>query len=587
AADGLYRLAPGAERPTRIALQDGQPLSGEVHVITEAPDHSYWVGSMKGLFRIPPGGQALEPVRSPVGTGLGNPVVLGLLFDRRQTLWVDTAVAGLHRMSAWDGRQASFERISERYGIVNRPYGANLLEDRRGRIWTQMHVYDPVSDRMDQLTPSDGVDIGTPWFFSFTPLQDGRMLFGGAKGVAVVEPEHFERPSHAPPLVVAELRINGERQHAGQLQSGLLLRPEQRSFSVEFAALDYALPGSSRYAYRLQGFDPDWIDTGADLRVASYSNLSPGDYLLQVRAHNRSGVARAQELAIAVKVLPAWWQRWWFLLIVLVLAAGLLLGLVQLRTRQLRMRQLWLERKVRERTQALEDASLSDPLTGLRNRRFLAHHIESDVGLSLRRHQTHQRRGDTSEAASADGGDLIFFLLDIDHFKQVNDEFGHAAGDAVLQQMRDRLRLVFRESDYLVRWGGEEFLIVARESSRAHAAELAARACAAVAAQPFRLDDGRLLSKTCSLGFACFPLAPGAPTALDWTQVINLADAALYQVKRGGRNGWLGAISCAGEDAAAVKASARQAWAHWVGSGDLRVAGSIVPSQAPEIFGRA
>ncbi|MEJ6005946.1 diguanylate cyclase [Paucibacter sp. AS339] len=584
AADGLYRLAPGAERTERVIQGDGQALSGEIHVMAEALDHSLWVGSMKGLFRIPPGAQHLEALQAQAGAELGNPVVLGLLFDSRQTLWVDTAVAGLHRMKTWDGERASFERISERHGIVNRPYGANLLEDRRGRIWTQMHVYDPVSGRLDYLTATDGIDIGTPWFFSFTKTQDGRMLFGGAKGVAVVEPERFDRPAHAPPLAVAELRVNGERQQAGPMQNGLLLRPEQRSFSVEFAVLDFSMAGSSRYAYRLQGFDPDWIETGADLRVASYSNLSPGDYLLRVRAQNRSGVASEQELAIAVKVLPAWWQQWWFSIALLIVSGALIFGLVQLRTRQLRARQGWLERKVRERTAALEEASLSDPLTGLRNRRFLTQHIEADVSLSLLRYQAGGARAmaGQQDAKAVDGADLLFFLLDIDHFKQINDQFGHAAGDAVLQQMRGRLQQVFRESDYLLRWGGEEFLIVARDSTRAQAADLAARACAVVSEQPFQLDDGRLLSKTCSVGFACYPLAPDAPAALDWSTVIDLADAALYQVKRGGRNGWLGAIACSGSDVASLQRAAHQPWSQWAESGGLQVAGSWVPSAAAD-----
>ncbi|MCV2353556.1 diguanylate cyclase [Paucibacter sp. B2R-40] len=570
ADDGLHVLRPGAAKVQRLARPGGQALTGEIHVMAEAPDRALWVGSMRGLFRLAAEGSELQRVASPAGAELANPVVLGLLFDSKQTLWVDTAVAGLHRMKAWDGRQASFERISERHGIVNRPFGANLLEDGRGRIWTQMNVYDPVSDRLDELTPTDGLDIGTPWFFSFAKAADGRFLFGGSKGIAVVSPDQFDRSRHAPPLVVSELRINGERQQAGQLQDGLRLSPQQRSFSLEFAALDYSNPGRSRYAYKLEGFDPDWIATGADLRVASYSNLSPGDYVLRVRAHNRSGVASEQELAIPVKVLPAWWQQWWFRVVLLALLAAAVAALVRSRTRLLRQRQVWLENKVRERTAALEASSLTDPLTGLRNRRFLAQQIESDVALTLRRNET-PRQG-----AALEDGDMIFFLVDIDHFKQINDELGHAAGDAVLRQMRGRLASVFRDSDYLVRWGGEEFLIVARETSRRHAADLAERACRAIAEQPFVLDDGSSLSKTCSLGFACFPLAPQAARAVDWNATVNLADAALLAVKRAGRKGWLGVLSAPGASVQGLTERTRQPMAGWLASGELELVGSAV-----------
>ncbi|MCV2370353.1 ligand-binding sensor domain-containing protein [Roseateles oligotrophus] len=567
-SDGLHVLRPSAAGLQRIALPAGEVFAGEVHSLAEAPDHALWVGAMSGLFRLASGETVLRPVASPADAGLGKPSVIGLLFDSKNRLWVDTGVSGLHRMKSWDGALASFERISERHGIVNKPFGANLLEDGRGRIWTQMNVYDPATDRLDELSATDGLDIGTPWFFSYTKTADGRFLFGGSKGVAVVVPELFDRSTYAPPLVVSELRINGERQQVGQLQDGLRLSPQQRSFSLEFAALDYSNPGRSRYAYRLQGFDPGWIETSADLRVASYSNLSPGDYVLRVRAHNRSGVASEQQLAIKVKVLPAWWQQWWFHAALLALVAAAIAALVRWRTGLLRRRQTWLENKVRERTAELEVSSLTDPLTGLRNRRFLAQQIEADVALTLRRHES-PKQGDAS-----DDIDLIFFLLDIDHFKQINDLLGHAAGDAVLRQIRVRLQSVFRDSDYLVRWGGEEFLIVARETSRLHAAELAERACRAIAELPFELDDGSHLSKTCSLGFACFPLAPNAQRAIDWNATVNLADAALLAVKRAGRKGWLGVLNAKVDSAQALSERLHQPMADWLASGELELARS-------------
>lgn len=579
--DGLYQLSPGAASLVRVTQQGGQPLGGEVNAIAEAADRSLWVGGEKGLFRIAPGGSELLPVTTQACAGLGNPIVNGLLFDRHQTLWVDTAVTGLIRMSRWDGHCASFDRISERHGIVSRPFGANLLEDKRGRIWTQMYVYDPATDRLHELTAADGADLGTGWFFSYAKTADGQLLFGGSKGLLVVKPELFDVSDFAPPLLVSALHINGLRQLAGHILDGLQIEPQHRSFSLEFAALDYSDPGRVHYAYQLQGFDPDWINTGAESRVASYSNLDPGDYLLRVRATNSSGVWSPHELAISVQVLPDWWQRAWFRLAALLLLAAMVYAVVQLRTRHLRLRQLGLERKVYERTAeletltmalqresaALKNASLTDPLTGLHNRRFLTQHIEADAALAVRGYESHLKYGSKLPGDA----DLIFFLIDIDHFKQVNDQHGHAAGDAVIMQMRSRLLRVFRDTDYLVRWGGEEFLVVARGTSRIHAAELAERARSSVANQPFELDDGRLLTKTCSIGFSCFPFSTQHAQALDWASVVNIADTALYAIKRAGRNGWLGALSARSESAEALHTWARRPMADWVRSGELEV----------------
>ena len=581
--NGVHRLLPGATEVVRINLPAGQALHADINALAEGSDGSVWVCSAKGLFRVAAGSSELLPVESPAGAGL-YPSVIGLLFDSQQTLWVDTAVTGLHRMLSWDGRQARFEHISERHGIVSRPFGGNLLEDGRGRIWTQMYVYDPASDRLDVLTAADGANLGTGWFLSRTKTTDGRMLFGGSKGILVVRPERFDAWAYQPPLLVAELTINGQRESAAGILGGLTLAPEQRSFSLAFAAVDFRDPDRIRYAYQLQGFDPDWIDSKADSRVASYSNLYPGDYLLRVRASNVSGTWSPHELAIPVHVLPAWWQSWWFRLSVLVLLLLMVNGLVRLRTRNLRLRQSELKRLVRERTAeletlavalqresaALQEASLTDPLTGLRNRRFLTQHIETDAALAVREYESHFHYG----AKLRDEAGLIFYLFDIDCFKHVNDRYGHAAGDAVIRQMSARLIAIFRDTDYLVRWGGEEFLVVARATPRSHAAELAERARLAVAEQPFDLGDGRLLSKTCSIGFCCFPLSTQHAAALDWGAVLKIADAALYAVKSAGRNGWLGALGAGGESAEALCARSRKPLIDWLRSGGLKLVSS-------------
>ncbi len=582
--EGLYRLASGMAAPQRVALADGALLVGEVFALAESPEGGLWVGSVHGLYRIDRGGSVLNAVRSSAGHGLGQPSVIGLLVDSRRRLWLDTG-SGLHRLAGGEGNEARFDRISERHGVIGRPFGSNLLEDGRGRIWTQMYVYDPGSDLLYELTPADGADLGTGWFFSYLKTLDGRLLFGGSKGLLVVAPDAFEPKMQAPPLVVSELRINGRRRPAGPRPDELRLTHDDRNWSIDLAALDYWDAGHVRYAYQLRGFDADWTRPSTALRTANYGNLAPGDYLLRARARHDSGTWESDELQVRVRVLPAWWETWWARLALLPVAVALVALIVHLRTWRLRQRQRELEARVTERTaeleeisralqqksQALEATSLSDPLTGLHNRRFLLAHIERDIPQVLRRHEARLRQG----APLPDDADIAFFLLDIDHFKRVNDDYGHAAGDAVLMQMRGRLQQAFRAGDYLVRWGGEEFLIVALGTSRRHVAELAERARAAVADRAFDIGGGLRLPVTCSIGFACFPPAPEWPRALEWPAVLNLADAALYLVKRGGRNGWLGVLQAEADSEASLHEAAGRPFAEWQASGALRMAGNL------------
>jgi diguanylate cyclase (GGDEF)-like protein len=211
---------------------------------------------------------------------------------------------------------------------------------------------------------------------------------------------------------------------------------------------------------------------------------------------------------------------------------------LSLKEAQLVEKNLELERAYK----ALEDVSLTDQLTGLRNRRFFLQNVETDVAMSLRRYDD-PLRGGVDQRDNAPGNDLVFFMVDLDHFKEVNDRFGHAAGDAVLVQMQERLREVFRETDYLVRWGGEEFLVLARATHRDDAKLVAERIRKAVANREFILPDGSTVSRTCSIGFACFPFVPEEPRLLSWSEVVELADQGLYLVKRSGRNAWAGVYS--------------------------------------------
>lgn len=209
-----------------------------------------------------------------------------------------------------------------------------------------------------------------------------------------------------------------------------------------------------------------------------------------------------------------------------------------------------LEKKIGERTDALqqkhqqleqayqqlEKISLSDPLTGLNNRRYLQKLIPMDIAKVQREY----RRKQDVVPAPETGQDLVFFLLDIDHFKPVNDEHGHSAGDQLLIQISNLLTQLSRDSDCLVRWGGEEFLIVSRFCDRDEAPQMAERIRQAILSTVFRLSDGQELRKTCSIGFACYPFVAGSPSALSWEQVIDTADRALYAAKRSGRNRCVG-----------------------------------------------
>jgi diguanylate cyclase (GGDEF)-like protein len=227
-----------------------------------------------------------------------------------------------------------------------------------------------------------------------------------------------------------------------------------------------------------------------------------------------------------------------------------------------------------EKNRELSFQSSRDPLTALYNRRFFQNYI-GDA----------QVRGDRRRRADGQTIEALL-LIDLDHFKDINDRYGHAAGDAVLVDVAGRLRETLRETDMIVRWGGEEFLVFVAATQADRLDEIAARIMDAVAAQPF-VYQGARIPITASVGFVPMPLPPRTDP-LPWERAIALADMALYLAKMHGRNRGYGIrelVDSENETLAAVERDLEAAWrdgyvdVHVLAGGESgRLAGGASPT---------
>ncbi len=201
----------------------------------------------------------------------------------------------------------------------------------------------------------------------------------------------------------------------------------------------------------------------------------------------------------------------------------------------LRWHSLELQRKNLE----LQEISFTDVLTGVWNRRYMEEIVTAEAGQVLRNYER-ARGGDIRRI---DHRDLVFIMVDVDFFKEVNDVHGHPAGDRLLQLVAQRLSTVVRKSDVLVRWGGEEFLIMSRSTDPSGTPAFCSRILEVMAAEPFDLGHGISVRKTCSVGWAAFPWCRRAYEAICAEEAIELADAALYRAKAQGRNQGVGIVA--------------------------------------------
>jgi diguanylate cyclase (GGDEF)-like protein len=470
---------------------------------------------------------------------------------------VGTHGGGLDRVVG-DVRKPSeiqFANISQKDGLSNDViYG--IRSDDSGWLWMSTNYgisrFNPESGEIRNLHRKDGLQSEEFNFGAHYRSARGEMFFGGHNGFNAFQPEDIQ-VNMTVPLIALTGFFNANDPTKADLPSDdetVEISWKDDNVAFEFAALDFAAPEQNRYMYKLEGFDRDWIDLGNRRRV-TYTDLDDGRYLLRVKAANSEGVWNEAGFTLPVSVSAAPWDTWWAYLgyaALLVQFAALLWVGHRRKVEREEKYSRRLEQEVDERTdmlleknnqlrhlnEALQESSLSDPLTGLRNRRFVFEEVSRDLE-TIRRKLDDERDG----LQSVDTTEMVFMMIDMDNFKPINDTYGHAAGDQVLLDFRDLLLNSCRRSDLVIRWGGDEFVVIAKQTKRGEAEALAERIRSTVANHNFTLSDGQIVRTTCSIGFAAYPLFRNQAQDSSLDSIMNLADNLMYEAKKS-RDAWVG-----------------------------------------------
>lgn len=555
---GLARFDRASDRFQRYSSQpaNGGLSSDRATALAEDPTGKLWVGTDGGGLNLldPDTGHVVRFAHKPDDTStLSANTVYAVHVDARGGVWVGTRGGGLDHLigTAAHPDGIRFRNYSESDGLANDTvYG--IESDSAGRLWLSTNGgltrFEPDSGAIRNFHQSHGLQGEEFNFGAHFRSTAGELFFGGPNGYNAFFPERLLYDESPPPVVLtAFLKLNQPAQVPvayEQLQS-VSLGHKDAVVTFEFAALDFASPRDNRYRYMLQGFDSAWVEAGARHTV-TYTNLAAGRYTFRVRAANSDGIWNEAGLALPVTVAPAPWATWWARVIYTMLAALAIYWLWSTQQRKLQREAEYSRRlqiEVRDRTlelaernrdlehlnRQLKEASLTDPLTGLGNRRYLQQMLTDFV------------RAENASAATLDAptASMVLMVIDLDYLKPINDLHGHQAGDRILTQVADILRDSCRAGDYVSRWGGDEFVVAYLHANLPNAEALAERIRSRVAKQIFRLGDGRVARTSCSVGFARYPFVLEAPTLLTWEQCLSLADAALFHAKKH-RNAWLG-----------------------------------------------
>ncbi len=431
-----------------------------------------------------------------------------------------------------------------------------VTEDLNGRVWAGtthgVSVISPDGEVLRTFTAHEGLSDseaaeGAAWRDSH-----GRLWLGMAYGVTVVDPTLLTRNLVAPEVVLENARSNGKTHPEFHVISttgdddtlALRIDPSITHLRFDYAAPSFVAPELVRFRLALTCFSEQFSPPTTDRHI-TYHALPAGKYRFGVQAVNNDGIPSAKPLWVDLDVRPPWYKTRWFQLLAILGAALLGAGVLHIRNRGRLKRKAWLEEEVKQRTSDLNSAnrqiqeqnrqltelSRTDPLTGLGNRRALADVLPVEMSI-LEREVIRLGPGDSI----GDYHGEVLMMIDLDYFKAINDRWGHDVGDQALERCGNVLLEEMRECDQAVRWGGEEFVVLARGMDRKSALVFAQRVLDRFNNCRLEGPDGTLIAIRASLGFLQIPLGTtDYQTSDQWPQLIDVADRLMYLAKERGR----------------------------------------------------
>jgi diguanylate cyclase (GGDEF)-like protein len=524
-ASGVVQLRGSDYR--RLNTSDG--LAGnDVQAIIPSRRGGIWIGTLGGLSYD----ENTRFTNYTSKNGLSADQVISLYEDAEGTLWIGTD--GLNRLK--DGKVTVY---GDREGLFDQNVLA-ILEDDQGYLWlsTNKGIFRVSKQQLNELAEGKTSQV-TPTMFGTadgmrsaecnggsSPAawkdRQGNLWFATVAGAVRLDPRWGA--ANRQPLQVHVEDVWADRKHVAPGEE-LRLPAGGHELELHYSAPYFAGVERVHYKYRLEGFDKEWVNAGART-VAYYTNLPPGGYRFRVVASAFDAAPEGAEADLDFYLTPHFYQTPVFYALAALAGAGLIFLVWLWTNRVMIARQNELRHLVKARTRELESekaelleakAALAqqvshDSLTGLLNRKAIFQTLEEDM--------IQAARGKTS---------LALLLIDLDHFKQINDTHGHLVGDDVLREFARRLESNLRPYDHAGRFGGEEFLIVMpglHEESVERVCDLQQQL-----SQKYVGASGLELTVTCSIGVAW--LNPETRTT---ESLLKLADEALYAAKANGRN---------------------------------------------------
>ena len=493
---GIYRVA----RDDLLPLSSVLVTAAGTSVLSLKPDGAggiYYLGGGH-LRHLHSNGDDVR-ITSQLSVGALQPLTMAIAKDG--TFWVG-GTGGLYRLTISDDRVTAAKSIPLEDTRTSTTYA--IMVDHRGWVWlgTDLGVTVFDGNRWVTVDADRGLLSNDVSEDGIREDADGSVWIATARGLS-----HLLDPLSL--FAARRLDVVVTRATLGPYSLG----PRRLPYSQEPMLIELGTPGhhsgrSIQFRYRLSGVDSSWATSSSGL--LRYPFVPPGRHVLTIMADDLLTHTRSAPLRLTVYVRYPWW-RWWSTECLWIAAgAAAFYGLMRWRYRSMYARQAKLEQLISEATSQIRYQAAHDYLTGLLSRS------------ELQRRLTERLR----KERGAPG--FVVALLDIDHFKSINDNYGHLRGDDVLRAVGRLIVASLQDREFGGRYGGEEALLVLNDLDGC-VAERILELHLAVQSQQFSVD-GRLVPVTCSIGVTW------AFHGDTWETLVGRADAALYDAKRNGRN---------------------------------------------------
>lgn len=307
-------------------------------------------------------------MRDPNDTNsLSHPRITDILVENDSCVWIGTP-DGLNRL---DPNTGSFKRYYEKDGLPN-SFIKGLVLDQSGNLWVTTNNgvcrFDKRNATFKNFTKADGLQGNEFTERSILKTKSGTLLMGGTSGFNMVYPEKITENKNIPDVLITDLKIFNKSVKPGAKNSPLIqnitetknltLSYKQTVLTFYFTVMDFAAPEKNQYAYMLENFDQEWIYSG-NKKEATYTNLSPGEYVFRVKGSNNDGVWNEIGTSVRITVLPSWWNTWWFRLITISTIIFMLAFIYFSRVQRLKNQKILLEKSVALKTAELYELNAS------------------------------------------------------------------------------------------------------------------------------------------------------------------------------------------------------------------------------------